>query len=110
MRKLIVHRSMLIVLFVIAVGTQAQSISKDSLYLNQFVPGSDPKAFNLKVTHGTFAAERIAISMDYSDVHIYWVNMGNMVDSMKNTNLPPYVRNKPKPQTATVGKMFSCLY
>lgn len=45
--------------------------------------------------------------LDYSDVHVYWVSMGNIVDSMKNTNLPPYVKNKPKPQTATVGKMFS---
>ncbi|MCX6175483.1 MAG: putative Ig domain-containing protein [Ignavibacteriales bacterium] len=45
--------------------------------------------------------------MDYSDVHVYWVSMSNIVDSMKNTNLPPYVKNKPKPQTATIGKMFS---
>jgi len=45
--------------------------------------------------------------MDYSDVHVYWVSMGNIVDSMKNTNLPPYVKNKPKPQTATIGKAFS---
>lgn len=45
--------------------------------------------------------------IDYSDVHVYWVSLGNIVDSMKNTNLPPYVKNKPKPQTATVGKMFS---
>ncbi|MBI5021696.1 MAG: hypothetical protein HZB59_09680 [Ignavibacteriales bacterium] len=45
--------------------------------------------------------------MDYSDVQVYWVSIGNIVDSMKNTNLPPYVKNKPRPQTATVGKMFS---
>ncbi len=110
MKKTFTVVSILATFVLVINGTLAQPIPKDSLYLGQFVPGSDPKAFNLKVTHGTFAAERIAISMDYSDVHIYWVNMGNMVDSMKNTNLPPYVRNKPKPQTATVGKMFSCLY
>ena len=45
--------------------------------------------------------------MDYSDVYVYWLSIGNIVDSMKNTNLPPYVKNKPKAQTATVGKMFS---
>lgn len=45
--------------------------------------------------------------MDYSDTYVYWVSMGNMVDSMKQTNLPPYVKNKPKPQFATVGKPFS---
>lgn len=44
---------------------------------------------------------------DYSDVHVYWVNLGNTIDSMQNTNLPPYVKNKPKEQTAKVGKMFS---
>lgn len=45
--------------------------------------------------------------MDYSDTHVYWVNMGSIVDSMKHTNLPPYVKNKPKGQTAVVGKPFS---
>ena len=45
--------------------------------------------------------------MDYSDVYVYWLSIGNIVDSMKNANLPPYVKNKPKAQTATVGKMFS---
>ena len=43
---------------------------------------------------------------DYSDTYIYWVSMGNIVDSLKNTNLPPYVRNKPKPQTASIGNTF----
>ena len=45
--------------------------------------------------------------MDYSDVKIYWVSMGNIIDSMIHTNLPPYVKNVPKPQTAIVGQMFS---
>jgi len=43
---------------------------------------------------------------DYSDTHIYWVSMGNIIDSMKTTNLPPYIKNKPKPQIAQVGKKF----
>ncbi len=45
--------------------------------------------------------------MDYSDTYTYWVSMGNIVDSLKNTNLPPYVRNKPKPQVAAIGKAFT---
>jgi len=45
--------------------------------------------------------------MDYSDTYIYWVSMGKIVDSMKTTNLPPYVKNKPKPQNAVVGKLFT---
>ena len=44
---------------------------------------------------------------DYSDTYVYWVSMGNMVDSLKHTNLPPYVKNKPNPQTAFKGAKFS---
>jgi len=44
--------------------------------------------------------------MDYSDTYIYWVSIGNLVDSMKNTNLPPYIKNKPQPQNAIKGEMF----
>jgi len=57
--------------------------------------------------NGKYLFYTTGTKMDYSDVHVYWVSMGNMVDSMKNTNLPPYVKNKPMPQTAAVGKMFS---
>jgi hypothetical protein len=46
--------------------------------------------------------------MDYSDVNIYWVGLGNIIDSMQYTNLPPYVKNVPKPQVAFAGKEFSC--
>lgn len=44
--------------------------------------------------------------MDYSDTYIYWVSMGNIVDSLKHTNRPPYVKNKPRVQSATVGVNF----
>lgn len=44
---------------------------------------------------------------DYSDTHIYWVSMGNIADSMKYTNLPPYVKNRPNPQGAVKGKRFN---
>lgn len=45
--------------------------------------------------------------MDYSDTYVYWVSLGNVVDSMRQTNLPPYVKNKPKSQLAAKGKPFS---
>lgn len=44
---------------------------------------------------------------DYSDVNVYWVKMGNIVDSMKNTNLPPYVKNLPKHQTVKAGETIN---
>ncbi len=31
--------------------------------------------------------------MDYSDVHIYWVRIDGLIDSFKNTNQIPYVKN-----------------
>ncbi|MEI7595081.1 MAG: putative Ig domain-containing protein [Bacteroidota bacterium] len=45
--------------------------------------------------------------MDYSDTHVYWVRIGNMIDSLKNTNLPPYLKNYPKQTSAKVGKEFT---
>ncbi len=88
MRKLIAQSSMLVVFFLIAVGTQAQPIPKDSLYLGQSVPGNDPKAFNLEVSPGTFAAERIAISKDgkeifYSEVKSYYPVTGAKIRCYK---------------------------
>ena len=44
---------------------------------------------------------------DYSDVYVYWVSVENIVDSMKFTNLPPYVKNKPNPQSAIKGEKFT---
>jgi hypothetical protein len=44
---------------------------------------------------------------DYSDVHVYWVSLGNIIDSTRSTNKPPYVKNKPRPQHAVRGQKFS---
>jgi hypothetical protein len=44
---------------------------------------------------------------DYSDVFVYWVALGNRIDSMRHTNLPPYVKNKPAPLTVQTGKPFT---
>jgi hypothetical protein len=44
---------------------------------------------------------------DYSDVNVYWVRVDGVIDSLKNTNIPPYLKNSLKVQTALVGIPFS---
>ncbi len=43
---------------------------------------------------------------DYSDTYIYWVSIGNLIDSLKQTNYTPYVKNNIQPQSTTVGNEF----
>ena len=47
----------------------AQSIPEDSLYLGQTPPGSTPQIFNLSVTSGHRACERIAITSDGEEIY-----------------------------------------
>jgi hypothetical protein len=66
----------------------AQPIPPDSLYLGQIPPGNTPQIFNLSVTAGSFAAERIAISDDnkeiyYSEVHSYYPISGAKIKSYR---------------------------
>jgi hypothetical protein len=44
---------------------------------------------------------------DYSDVNVYWVRIDGLIDSLKHTNLPPYLKNKLKNQSTLVGDKFS---
>lgn len=44
---------------------------------------------------------------DYSDVNVYWVRMDGLIDSLKHTNVPPYMKNKIKGQSGTVGQSFT---
>ena len=44
---------------------------------------------------------------DYSDVNVYWVRMDGLIDSLKHTNIPPYMKNKIKSQNGIVGQSFS---
>ena len=46
----------------------SQTIPVDSMYLGHKPPGATPEKFNLPVTKGSFAAERIAISKDRKSV------------------------------------------
>jgi hypothetical protein len=64
-------------LFMFTIRFGFAQIPTDSLYLGQTPPGNTPKIFNLSVSSGTFAAERIAISDDgtqiyYSEVKGYY--------------------------------------
>jgi len=66
----------------------AQPIPPDSLYLGQTPPGNIPVIFNLSVSNGSFAAERIAISNDgseiyYSEVHSYYPTVGDTIRFIK---------------------------
>jgi hypothetical protein len=47
----------------------AQAIPEDSLYLGQTPPGNIPKIFNLPVTSGHRACERIAITSDGKEIY-----------------------------------------
>jgi hypothetical protein len=44
---------------------------------------------------------------DYSDVNVNWVRIDGLIDSLKHTNIPPYLKNKIKSQTGFVGQLFS---
>jgi hypothetical protein len=62
----------------------AQPIPPDSLYLGQTPPGAMPQVFQLSVSPGSFAAERIAISPDntgvyYSEIDTYYPTTGAFI-------------------------------
>lgn len=42
-------------------------------------------------------------NQDYSDVGIYWVRIENLIDSLKNSNNVPYLKNKIENQAGIVG-------
>ncbi len=44
---------------------------------------------------------------DYSDVAVYWVRIDGVIDSLKNTNLSPYVTTLIENQTAVAGRPFN---
>ena len=44
---------------------------------------------------------------DYSDVAVYWVRIDNIIDSLKNTNLSPYIKSLIPGQNAVSGKPFT---
>ncbi len=62
----------------------SQTIPADSMFLGQTAPGATPEKFKLAVTKGSFAAERIAISIDgkeiyFSEVKSYYPATGDTI-------------------------------
>lgn len=43
---------------------------------------------------------------DYSDVYTYWVRIDNIIDSLKHSNLSPYITSLIETQTAVIGQPF----
>jgi len=56
-------------LVVSSMSLYAQAIPSDSLYLGQTPPGNTPKIFNLPLTSGHRACERIAITSDGKEIY-----------------------------------------
>jgi hypothetical protein len=73
--------------------------SKINFGLGMWGPFVTPDNKYLFYTTGT--------KQDYSDVNVYWVRVDGLIDSLKHTNIPPYVKNKIKSQNGFVGKSFS---
>jgi hypothetical protein len=57
------------ILVISSISLFAQEIPPDSLYLGQTPPGNAPQIFNLPVTNGHRACERIAITTDGKEIY-----------------------------------------
>jgi hypothetical protein len=44
---------------------------------------------------------------DYSDVGVFWVRIDGIIDSLKHTNLNPYIKSLLQNQTAVTGQPFN---
>lgn len=44
---------------------------------------------------------------DYSDVAVYWVRIDHVIDSLKHTNLSPYIKSLIQNQAAVAGQPFT---
>jgi hypothetical protein len=44
---------------------------------------------------------------DYSDVGVFWVRIDGIIDSLKHTNLSPYIKSLIQNQTAATGQPFN---
>lgn len=69
MKKIFQHLAIISVMVISSISLFAQSIPEDSLYLGQTPPGSIPKIFNLSVTSGHHACERITITSDGKEIY-----------------------------------------
>lgn len=44
---------------------------------------------------------------DYSDVYVYWVRVDGLIDSLKNTNISPYVKTLLTKQIVKIGQKYN---
>jgi hypothetical protein len=86
-----VFQSILFLFF--GVACLAQTIPVDSLFLGQSPPNNNPKIFQLSVTPGFFAAERIAISNDGKCIY-YTEQNGYEANSITRSKYYRYDHNK----------------
>ena len=80
---------------------------------------TNPKSLGAKINFGlgawgpfvspdsTYLFYTTGTKPDYSDTYVYWVRIDNLLDSLRNTNFIPYLKNKPGDQADTVGKLFN---
>jgi len=87
---------LLLLYFVISVlsslSIYAQIIPTDSLFLGQTPPGNMPKVFNLPVTAGLHAVERLAITSDGKE--IYYSELNTYEPTIERTKYFKYAENK----------------
>jgi hypothetical protein len=69
MKKLLQHLLVILMMVISSFKLFAQPIPEDSLYLGQIPPGNIPIVFNLPVTAGHRACERIAITSDGKEIY-----------------------------------------
>lgn len=81
----------IIATFLTAAGF-GQPIPSDSLYLRQPLPGNTPVIFNLEVTKGLIAAERIAISSNNKE--IYYGELDTWPSTIQRIKCYKYIDNK----------------
>jgi hypothetical protein len=79
-------------MLVLAFNSYSQSIPADSLYLSQTPPGAVPKIFELPVSNGLRAAERIAITSD--DKEIYYSELNTYPPIEQRVKCFKYLDNK----------------
>jgi hypothetical protein len=70
----------------------AQTIPADSMYLSQTTPGIIPTIFNLQITSGLIAAERISITADNKE--IYYGELDTWPATVQRIKYYKYLENK----------------
>jgi hypothetical protein len=92
MTKVIQSLLFISMLVISSLQLYAQTIPVDSLFLGQTPPGNTPKIFNLPVTSGHRACERIAITSDGKE--IYYGELDNYPANSYRVRCLKYLDNK----------------